>query len=266
MEMFPSGRVAGKVALVTGAASGIGRATALLLAREGASVAVTDRDEQGAAATARELLSEQRKSLVYGLDVTAEADWTATIENVLEIWGQLDILVNNAGISFGKPVTEMTLDEWRAVMAVNMDGVFLGTKHAVQAMRKGRGGSIVNISSASGLKAAPGASAYCTSKAGVRLFSKSVALECAQAGDNIRVNCVLPGGVVTPMWESMEFWQEMAGGEGGAAAAWEAMGQTVPLKRYAQPEEVAQAVLYLASDEAQYVTGAELVIDGGYTA
>ncbi len=262
MSSTPGGRVAGKVALITGAASGIGRATALLLAHEGASVAVTDRSEPGAASTARDILSQQGKALVYGLDVTVEADWQASIESVLDLWGRLDILVNNAGISFASPVTEMTLEEWRTVMAVNADGVFLGTRSAVQAMRQSGGGSIVNLSSASGLRASPTASAYCASKAAVRLFSKAVALECAAEG--IRVNTVLPGGVETPMWEAMPFWQELV--TGGAAAAWEALAADTPLKRFARPEEVAQAILYLASDEAQYVTGAELVIDGGFTA
>jgi NAD(P)-dependent dehydrogenase (short-subunit alcohol dehydrogenase family) len=254
------------VALVTGAASGIGQATALLLAREGARVAVADRNETGAAATARELLTAQHKALTYPLDVTSEADWQATISSMMDIWGQIDILVNSAGVSFGKPITDMTLDEWRMVMAVNLDGIFLGTKHTIPAMRTNGGGSIVNISSASGLKAVPVASAYVASKAAVRYFSKSAALECAQNGDNIRVNCVLPGGVATPMWESMDFWHDLVAETSSTEAAWAALASDVPLKRFAQPVEVAQAVLYLASDAAQFVTGAELVIDGGYTA
>jgi NAD(P)-dependent dehydrogenase (short-subunit alcohol dehydrogenase family) len=258
--------VGGKVALVSGAGAGIGKAAALLLAQEGAAVVVTDRDQAAAAETARAILSAGGKALVYALDVTVEDEWQATIAQVLDIWERLDILVNNAGVSFGKPVTEMTLAEWQMVMTVNAGGVFLGTKYAIPAMQQSGGGSIINLASASGLKASAGASAYCSSKAAVRLFSKAAALECAQGNPPIRVNCVLPGGVMTPMWESMEFWQELAAGEGGADAAWQALSQDVPLKRFAHPDEIAQAILYLASDESRYVTGSELVIDGGYTA
>lgn len=260
------GRVWGKVALITGAASGIGKATALLLAQEGASVAVTDLDEKGADRTAQEIISVGGKSLSFRLDVTDESDWQAVIDGVLEAWGKLEILVNNAGISFAKTVSDMTLAEWRQVFAVNLDGVFLGTKHGLRAMRQSNGGSIINLSSASGLKASPGASAYGASKAAVRLFSKSVALECAQNNDNIRVNSVLPGGVVTPMWESMDWWQQIKNQMGGEEEAWKSLAQSVPLKRFAQPEEIAQAILYLASDESRFVTGSEIVIDGGFTA
>jgi NAD(P)-dependent dehydrogenase (short-subunit alcohol dehydrogenase family) len=148
-------------------------------------------------------------------------------------------------------------------MAVNLDGVFLGTKYGVRAMRQSGGGSIINVSSASGLKAAPTASAYSASKAAVRMLSKAIALECA--ADNIRVNTVLPGGVMTPMWEGMDFWQDLMA-EHGTEAAWAALASNDPLKRMARPEEIAAAILYLASDEAAFVTGSDLVIDGGYTA
>ncbi|HEY9744354.1 MAG TPA: glucose 1-dehydrogenase [Coleofasciculaceae cyanobacterium] len=260
------GRVDGKIALVTGAASGIGRATALLLAREGAKVAVTDINERQAQETAEAILQEGGQALWQSLDVTEESDWEAAISHILQTWRQIDVLVANAGLSFAKPVTEMSLQEWRQVMAVNLDGVFLGTKQAVRAMRKGSGGSIVIVSSASGLKASPGASAYCASKAAQRLFAKSVALECAQNGDNIRVNTVHPAGVATPMWKSMDFWNDLVEQNAGEAEAWKALASTSPLKRFAQPEEIAQAILYLASDESLFVTGTELVIDGGFTA
>lgn len=260
-----AGRVAGKVALVTGAASGIGKATALALAREGAKIAVTDLNAAGAQDTVSEIASEEGTARFYSLDVTSEADWGRVIDGVLEDWNKLDILVNNAGISFAKPVTEMTLSEWRRVMSVNLDGVFLGTKHGVRAMRSGTGGSIVNVASASGLKASPGASAYCASKAAVRMFSKAIALECAQNEDRIRVNTVFPSGVMSPMWEGMEFWQEIKAKAGSEEAAWKVISQTVPLKRFARPEEIAQAILYLAADESGFVTGADLVIDGGFT-
>lgn len=259
-------RVSGKVALITGAASGIGRATALLFAREGANVAVTDRDEIGAQRCAAEIMAQAGNVAAFALDVTQEHEWQIVFAQIINQWGKLDVLINNAGISFAKPVEATTLEEWRKVMAVNLDGVFLGAKHAVKAMRAGHGGSIINVASASGLKASAGASAYCTSKAAVRMLTKTVALECAQAGDNIRVNTVFPSGVLTPMWESMEFWQELKNKAGGAEGAWQTLAQSVPLKRFASPEEIAEAILYLASDAARFITGADFVIDGGYTA
>lgn len=255
-----------KIALITGAASGIGKATASLLAREGAKVAVADIDGNGAQNVASEILSLGGTAIAYALDVTSDDDWQRVIDDLLGKWERLDILVNNAGISFAKPLAEMSLAEWRKVFAVNLDGVFSGTKHGTNAMRKSGGGSIINVSSASGIKAGAGASAYCASKAAVRMFSKVAALECAQNGDNIRVNTVSPGGVMTPMWENMGFWQEMKKQTGSAEASWQAISQDVPLKRFAKPEEIAAAILYLASDESTYVTAAELVIDGGYTA
>jgi 3(or 17)beta-hydroxysteroid dehydrogenase len=260
------GKIAGKVALVTGAASGIGRATALLLASEGAKVAATDVDEAGAKEVAWEIVHSGGEALAIGLDVTSEPAWQTAMQTVSASWGRLDIAVNNAGLSAARPVTEMTLGEWRRVMAVNLDGVFLGTKYAVLAMRQGTGGSIVNVSSASGVKASAGASAYCASKAAVIQFSKTVALECAQQGDNIRINTILPAGVMTPLWEGMDFWQGFVAERGGTEAAWQALAQSTPLKRFARPEEIARGILYLASDESSYMTGAELLLDGGYTA
>lgn len=265
-QNIQNGRLANKTALITGAASGIGKATAILLAREGAKVAVADIDGNGAQNTASEIVLLGGMAVAYSLDVTSDDDWQRVIDDLLKKWGRLDILVNNAGISFAKPLVEMSLAEWRKVFAVNLDGVFLGTKHGTIAMRKGGGGSIINVASASGIKAGPGASAYCASKAAVRMLSKVAALECAQNGDNIRVNTILPGGVMTPMWESMEFWQEMKAQTGNAEASWQALSQDVPLKRFAKPDEIAAAILYLASDESAFVTAAELVIDGGYTA
>ena len=263
------GRLAGKIVLITGAASGIGRETARVLAREGASVAVTDLDAAGAEQTAKAIVAEGGRALWRVLDVTSEADWEAGVAWVVEKWGHPNVLVANAGISFAKPVAEMTLEEWRRVMAVNLDGVFLGTKHILHAMRKGSGGSIVIVSSASGIKASPGASAYCASKAALRLFAKAVALECRENGDNIRVNTVHPAGVLTPMWESMDFWKDLVAQHGNEEGAWKALGalpEGSPLKRFATPAEIAQAILFLASDESSFVTGSELVVDGGYTA
>src|SRR5207237_290263 len=171
-------RIRGKAALVTGAGSGIGRATAVLFAREGARVLLTDLDPAGEA-VADSIRAEGGEAHFLRHDVTDEPSWAAAVRRALEAFGRLDVLVNNAGISFAKPLGEMTLAEWRRLMAVNLDGVFLGTREAVRAMRGSGGGAIVNVSSASGLVGSPTASAYCASKGGVRLFTKAVALEVA---------------------------------------------------------------------------------------
>ncbi|HSJ13015.1 MAG TPA: SDR family NAD(P)-dependent oxidoreductase [Longimicrobiales bacterium] len=254
-------RLAGKTALITGAGSGIGRETALRFAAEGARVAATDVNAARADAVAGELAGAQ--CLSRALDVRVETDWEAAIAEVMARWGRLDILVANAGVSFARPVAEMTLEEWRHVHAVNLDGVFLGTKHAVRAMKAGGGGSIVIVASASGIRASAGASAYSSSKGAVRLFAKAVARECAP--DGIRVNVVAPGGVITPMWREMPFFAALVA-EHGEAGAWAALAEQTPLGRFARADEIAAAILYLASDEAACVTGTDVVIDGGYTA
>jgi NAD(P)-dependent dehydrogenase (short-subunit alcohol dehydrogenase family) len=200
-------RVADKVALVTGAGSGIGRATAVTLAAHGATVACADLNLTGAEETAVAIVAGGRPSRAYELDVTAEPAWQDIMEQVCRAYGGLDIAVNCAGISFARPVAEMSLEDWRQVMAVNLEGVFLGTKYAIRAMRQGgRGGSIVNVSSVSGIKAQPEASAYCASKAAVLMFTKAAALECQRKRENIRVNSVSPTGVKTPMWKTMPFF------------------------------------------------------------
>jgi NAD(P)-dependent dehydrogenase (short-subunit alcohol dehydrogenase family) len=186
------------------------------------------------------------------------------IAEVIDKCGKLDLLVNNAGISMASHISGTSLEAWRKVMAVNLDAVFLGTRHAAMTMQKTGGGAIINVASASGIKPAAGAGAYSTSKAAVRMFSKVAALEYAES--NIRVNTVSPGGVETPMWDRMEFWQQLKGQTGSDEATYEAMAQGVPLKRFARPEEVARAILYLASDESSYVTAADITIDGGFSA
>ena len=222
---------------------------------------MTDVNEKECQGVAEEIVRAGGHALWQKLDVTREADWEAAIGRVGEAWGALNVLVASAGISLAKPVADMALAEWRRVIAVNLDGIFLGTKHAVAAMRRGGGGSIVLVSSASGIKAGAGASAYAASKAAVRQFARAVALECGAQG--IRVNTVLPGGVKTPLWRTMEFWQDLLREHGSEEKVWEALGAATPLRRFAEPEEIAQAILYLASDAAKFVTGAELVIDGG---
>ncbi len=259
--MAAHGRVAGKVALIVGAASGIGRAAAVLLSEEGAIAWCCDRDAEGAAAAAAEIGARSA-----ALDVAREGDWEAAIGAVLADRGRLDVLVNSAGVSFACPLADTSLADWRRVLAVNLDGVFLGTKHAIRAMRT-TGGSIVHVSSASGLKSAPGASAYSTSKAAACMLSRAAAKECADAGLPIRVNTVCPGAVKTPLWRTMPFFQELIARTGSEEAAFQAMTAGQPRgSRFAEPEEIAHAILYLASDESRFVTGTELVIDAGFRA
>lgn len=259
------GRMNEKVAVVTGAASGIGRATALLLGREGARVVLTDVDTPRGEAVAQELREAGGEALFLEHDVTDEAAWEAVMRRTWEAFDRPDVLVNNAGISASSPVTDLSLAEWRRVMAVNLDGVFLGTKHAVKAMRAaGGGGAIVNVASVAGLVGNPGTGAYSASKGGVRAFTKAVAVECAAEG--IRVNAVFPSGVRTPIWEHSEWWPGFVAQMGGEAAAWKVLESAAPMGRMAEPEEIAEAILYLASDAARFVTGTELVVDGGYTA
>lgn len=195
-----AGRVAGKVAFVTGAASGIGRATTVLLANQGAAVYCADLNRDGAEEAAAALIAAGRSAWSCHLDVTSEPSWQTALAQVVQAQGRLDIAVNCAGIASSCPLVDLSLEDWRRVLAVNLEGVFLGTKHALRVMRQeARSGSIVNVSSVSGIKAQPGASAYCTSKAGVLMLTKPAALECLRHGDKIRVNAVSPSGVKMPM-------------------------------------------------------------------
>ncbi|MFP6690865.1 MAG: glucose 1-dehydrogenase [Alphaproteobacteria bacterium] len=255
-----SGRVAGKIAIVSGAAAGIGRATALRLAEEGAKICLGDIDRTGAESCAADIRARGGESFPLALDVAEEADWRRIINATVERFGGLDILVNNAGIAFAAGLEETTTEQWRRIMAVNVDSVFFGCKFALPAMRESGGGAIVNISSILGLVGSPVQAAYGATKGAVRLFTKGVALECAEAGWNIRVNSVHPAYIRTPMVERYaETW-------GSLKKGLEALGDLHPIGRVGEAEEVANAVLYLASDEAKFVTGAELLIDGGYTA
>jgi len=258
-----SKRVDGKVALITGGASGIGCACALRLAAEGAAVVITDiQDSLGAEVVASIKAAGGSASFLHH-DVTQEQAWQSVVTDTLAAHNALDVLVNNAGIGVGGSIIDMTLEDWQRQQAINLDGVFLGVKHCIPAMRDTGGGSIVNISSVAGLKGAPNLAAYNATKGGVRLFTKGVALECAQNRWGIRVNSVHPGIIDTPIWQKVnpEFHED-----GANAVDLDAMAQTVPNGILGKPEDVASGVLFLASDDSSYMTGTELVIDGGICA
>ena len=248
-------RLDGKVALISGGARGMGAAEARLFASEGAAVVIGDvLDDQGHQVEA-EISETGGKALFVHLDVTQESDWENAVSTAVSRFGKLDVLVNNAGIAIWSSGDDATVEEWDWVMEVNAKGVFLGTKAAIPEMRKAGGGSIVNISSISGIVGQdnihPG---YNASKGAVRLLTKSTAIQYAKEG--IRANSVHPGPIATPMTEARRANPERM----------QMMRAGTPLGRYAQPEEVAYGVLFLASDESSYMTGSELVIDGGVTA
>ena len=251
-------RVKGKIAIVTGAAGGLGKAQALLLVKEGARVAVTDIDETQGKRVSEEINGQGGEAIFIQHDVSSEIQWERVISETLEKFGKLDILVNNAGVIIFKNIEDTSLDEWRWLMSINLDGVFLGTKYAMGAMKKSGGGSIINISSAAGIIGTLDTSAYHASKGGVRIFTKAAALECSKAGYNynIRVNSVHPGVMKTAMVEGLLEDEDTM----KTALSWH------PIGRFGEPEDVAYGVLYLASDESKFITGAELVIDGGWTA
>jgi NAD(P)-dependent dehydrogenase (short-subunit alcohol dehydrogenase family) len=265
-----AGRLEGKVALVTGGASGIGAAVAELLAREGASVVVSDVDELKGPEIVARIKKAGGEAVFLHQDVTSEPRWIEIVAEVEKRYGRLDVLVSNAGIGISVPsITEMTLDDWRRQNAINLDGVFLSVKHCLPVMRKTstprNGGSIILMSSLAGLRGAPGLSAYSATKGGVRLFAKSIAMECAGAGDGIRVNSVHPGIIDTPIWGKIP--TEAAGrGQNAPIDPEERAKFATPLARAGHAAEIAQGVLYLASDMSSYVTGSELVIDGGMNA
>jgi NAD(P)-dependent dehydrogenase (short-subunit alcohol dehydrogenase family) len=253
------GRVEGKVAIVTGAALGIGRAAALMLAKEGARVAATDVLDPEGARLVEEITAQGGTARYWHLDVSLEDQVRTVVEDVLRAFGRIDVLVNNAGISgVSKPTHEITEQEWDRVQAVNVKGPFFCTKHVVPHMKRGGGGSIVNLSSIYGLIGAPDAPPYHASKGALRLMSKTDAM--LYAGDRIRVNSVHPGFIWTPMVE--KFLQ--SGGD--VAAGRKAVNSLHPLGHMGEPDDIAYGIVYLASDESKFITGSELVIDGGYTA
>ena len=260
-------QVQGKVALVTGAASGIGAACAETLAREGARVVLTDLDEAGGEAVAGRIRSGGGEAVFLRQDVTDEARWAEVVAEAERRFGRLDVLVSNAGIAVMVPLLEMSLADWRRQMAVNVDGVFLSVKHCIPAMRRSGGGSIVLLSSVAGLRGSAGLAAYSASKGAVRLFAKSVALECAGARDNIRCNSVHPGIIETAIWTKMPVESAVRGdGRNAPLDPRSIAAASVPTGVLGQPQDVADGVLFLASDQSRYVNGSELVIDGGQTA
>ena len=258
-----SGRVAGKTALITGAAGGLGQAMAWMLAREGAKVALTDTNLEGAQTLAGAINAEHPgAAFALAHDVTDEAQWIAVVDQAVAAMGGLSILINNAGIGCDFVWSEQdTLENWRRVQAVNVESIMLGCKHAMPHLRASGAASIVNISSVAGLAAAPGMGAYNATKAAVWMYTKTVALEAAKAGWNVRCNSVHPVFIRTPI---LDPFVAMAGGD--EATAHQKLARGIPLKRIGEPDDVAWCVLYLASDESKFVTGAEFKIDGGMLA
>lgn len=255
-----SARLEGKIALVTGGGKGIGKAICERFAAEGAMVLVTDIEISFASSVAEDINSTGGKAEALALDVTQESAWQALTIDLAERYGRLDVLVNNAGIVLSGNAEDTTLADWRTTQAVNGEGVFLGTRAAIALMKSG-GGSIVNVSSIEGMVGEPNAAAYNYSKGGVRIFSKSAALHCAEQGLNIRVNSVHPGFVQTELVE--QALAKMPAVQ--AAAMVERVLRETPLGKMGDPVDIANGCLFLASDESRYMTGAELVIDGGYT-
>jgi NAD(P)-dependent dehydrogenase (short-subunit alcohol dehydrogenase family) len=257
------GQVSGKVAVVTGGASGIGEACSETLAREGAAVLITDIDDALGKDVAQRIAKAGGKAHYLHHDVRDEAAWPGIIAEAEKRFGRLDIMVANAGIGISSPIAEMSLADWQRQQAINLDGVFLSIKHSIPAMKRAGSGSIVLMSSVAGLRGAPGLAAYSATKGGVRLLAKSVALE--HAADNIRCNSVHPGIIATPIWGKIP-----TGAEGNRRNApidpRERAAQSVPLPRVGEAQDIANGVLFLCTEAANYMTGQELVIDGGMTA
>lgn len=248
------GRLDHKVAIITGAAGGMGKADALLFAKEGAKVVITDIQDEKIQAVAKEITDHGGGAVALTQDVTSEEDWARVTETALTQFGKIDILVNNAGISSATPFLETDLELWNKVMSINVTSVFLGQKYVIPHMIQGGGGSIINISSIAGLTGGSGTGPYTASKGAVRLLTKATAVDYAK--HNIRANSIHPGYIETPMTKDLMADENMRN--------W-FLSQT-PIPRLGQAEDIANGVLFLASDESSYITGIELPIDGGYSA
>jgi len=256
-------RLEGKVALTTGAAAGLGKASAQLFAKEGAKVVVTTRKKAvEGRKLAEDIKNEGGEAIFMKLDITKESEWREVIGEVIRKYGKLNILVNNAGISLGKTIEETSLDEWNSVMDINSTGVFLGTKYAIKAMKNnGELCSIVNISSIDAMVGEAELAAYCASKGSVRSLTKAASLHCAAAGYTIRVNSVHPGYIHTELTE-----KEAQDSGLTTQKYFEKVGEMHPVGHIGEPIDIAYVNLYLASDESRWVTGSEFVVDGGYIA
>ncbi|MEM9725029.1 MAG: glucose 1-dehydrogenase [Pseudomonadota bacterium] len=252
------GRLQGKIALITGGARGLGEAMGRAMAAEGAAVALTDLLEEEGTRVAADLTEQGHKAMFLQQDVTDEARWDAVVAEVSDRFGGLNVLVNNAGIAAVGAIDEASFADWRRTQAVNLDSVFLGCRAGVRYMKDQGGGSIINISSIEGIVGNAVLAAYNASKGGVRLLTKSAAVRCAEAGFGVRVNSIHPGFVMTAMVS-----------EGFADAPPEMADQVIamtPMKRFGTPEEIAAGAVFLASEESAFMTGSELVIDGGVIA
>lgn len=248
------GRLNNKVAIITGAGGGQGKAEALLFAKEGAKVVVTDVQNDKVKAVVEEIIENGGEAIGFFHDVSSEEKWIQVVKETVEKFGKVDILVNNAGITIQKSLHETSVEEWNKVMNINLTGAFLGMKHVLPVMMENKGGSIINISSIAGLTGGSGASPYTASKGALRLLTKATAIDYAK--HNIRCNSVHPGYIETPMTKDMFTNEHMMN--------W--FRANTPLPYLGKPEDIAYGVLYLASDESKFVTGVELPIEGGYSA
>lgn len=249
-----AGRVLNKVAIITGAGGGMGKADAVLLAKEGAKVVITDIQEDKVKEVVTEIKANGGDAIGFYHNVASEEDWNHIVQETVKTYGKIDILVNNAGISLQRAFEETTLEEWDRVMSINVTSIFYGQKAVLPIMKENGGGSIINISSIAGLTGGSGAGAYTASKGAVRMLTKATAVDYAKF--NIRANSIHPGFIATPMTEKL-FADEKY-------RAW--FLSMTPMPRLGEAEDIARAVLFLASDDSSYITGAEIPVDGGYTA
>jgi NAD(P)-dependent dehydrogenase (short-subunit alcohol dehydrogenase family) len=254
-------RVKDKVALITGGAMGLGKAAAHRLAQEGAKVVITDVHDAEGQAVAAAIIAAGGEAKYFHHDVALEADWVRVMDEAMTAFGRLDVVVNNAGVGTTGTIENTSFADYRKLMSINLDGVFLGTQYGIAALKKSKSrGSIINLSSIEGLIGDPNLAAYNASKGGVRLLTKSAALHCAKTGTGIRVNSIHPGYILTPMVEGIVAHSP------DAKAAQAALVALHPIGHLGEPNDIAWGIVYLASDEAKFITGSELVIDGGYTA